>query len=157
MIPGDPREDARHRPAQAAALPPQGSTHSDPSSPRAVTLWCNAGRFADARDLALTYARIAAATTAPPASARPPSPCARGPAAQAEALRSARPEPNRLAEVPEPPIKLPLLQAEDAEPVRERVESGRTPAAPLVGPVADSDRLTEQHAPASVGSASSSE
>ncbi len=61
---------------------------------RAVTLWCNAGRFADARDLALAYlrgadldpfarlclqasldrARIAAATTAPPPSARPPSP-----------------------------------------------------------------------------------
>lgn len=65
-------------------------------------------------------------------------------AAQVEALRCARPEPNRLAEVPKPPIKLPLLQAEDAEPVRERVESGRTPAAPLVGPVADSDRLTKQ-------------
>ena len=59
-----------------------------------MTLWCNAGRFADARDLALAYlrgadldpfarlclqasldrARIAAATTAPPPSARPPSP-----------------------------------------------------------------------------------
>ena len=74
-------------------------------------------------------------------------------AAQVEALRSARPEPNRLAEVLKPPIK----QAEDAEPVRERVESGRAPAAPLVGPVADSDHLTEQGAPASTGSASSSE
>ena len=65
-------------------------------------------------------------------------------AAQFEALRCARPEPNRLAEVPKPPIKLPLLQAEDAEPVRERVEAGRAPAAPLVGPVADSDQVTEQ-------------
>ncbi len=74
-------------------------------------------------------------------------------AAQVEALRCARPEPNRLAEVLKPPIK----QAEDAEPVRERVESGRAPAAPLVGPVADSDHLTEQGAPASTGSASSSE
>jgi len=74
-------------------------------------------------------------------------------AAHVEALRCARPEPNRLAEVLKPPIK----QAEDAEPVRERVESGRAPAAPLVGPVADSDHLTEQGAPASTGSASSSE
>jgi len=74
-------------------------------------------------------------------------------AAQAEALRCARPEPNRLAEVPKPPP----CRAEDAESIRERVESGRAPEAPPVGPVADSDRLTEQGAPASTGSASSSE
>ncbi|MEI2613605.1 MAG: hypothetical protein V9G21_00815 [Methylotenera sp.] len=61
-------------------------------------------------------------------------------AAQVEALRCARPEPNRLAEAPKPPP----CRAEDAESIRERVESGRAPEAPPVGPVADSDRLTEQ-------------
>ena len=65
-------------------------------------------------------------------------------AAQAEALRCARPEP-------------PPCRAEDAESIRERVESGRAPEALPVGPVADTDRLTEQRAPASAGSASSSE
>ncbi len=125
MTAADPREDARHRRADAfaqradalahvgdlagarnlygqagdlaaavaRACPPGVDSLGPFIAARAVTLWCNAGRFADARDLALTYlrgadldpfarlrlqasldhTRIAAATTAPP-SARPPSP-----------------------------------------------------------------------------------